>query len=87
MYLSSVLPFDAIVFKTVSRFLADTRSVIFRASEPSLYVKICLFIIYFILYFINMFSSAPLYSVSLWQMSPKLSEPVMLKLLNLFIIL
>lgn len=34
-----------------------------------------------------MFSSAPLYSVSLWQMSPKLSEPVMLKLLNLFIIL
>ena len=31
-----------------------------------------------------MFSSAPLYIVSLWQISPKLSKPVTLKLLNFF---
>lgn len=54
-------------------------------SEPSLYVKMCykIGVIYFILYFISMFSSAPLYTVSLWQMSLKLSKPVMLKLLDL----
>lgn len=61
--LCSVLPFYVIDYRTV-KFLTETRSVISEDSETSLYVKICFLLFVFILYFIIIVSSTPLYIVS-----------------------